>query len=64
VTAEQIASMALAGPGDPLIAPVMAALDAGDFSDPCGRGRNRLGGRPRHRHPFGALGDEHSSRPR
>src|SRR5712671_4892204 len=34
VTAEQIASMALAGPGDPLIAPVMAALDAGDFSDP------------------------------
>jgi valyl-tRNA synthetase len=26
--------MALAGPGDPLIAPVMAALDAGDFSDP------------------------------
>ena len=34
VTDEQIASMALAGPGDPLIAPVMAALDAGDFSDP------------------------------
>src|SRR6266581_3474870 len=34
VTEEQIASMALAGPGDPLIAPVMAALDAGDFSDP------------------------------
>jgi valyl-tRNA synthetase len=34
VTAEQIASMALAGPGEPLIAPVMAALDAGDFSDP------------------------------
>jgi valyl-tRNA synthetase len=34
VTAEQIAAMALAGPGDPLIAPVMAALDAGDFSDP------------------------------
>jgi valyl-tRNA synthetase len=33
VTEEQIASMALAGPGDPLIAPVMAALDAGDFSD-------------------------------
>src|SRR2546429_4484269 len=26
--------MALAAPGDPLIAPVMAALDAGDFSDP------------------------------
>ena len=34
VTAEQIASMALAGPSDPLIAPVMVALDAGDFSDP------------------------------
>ena len=34
VTAEQIASMALAGPSDPLIPPVMAALDAGDFSDP------------------------------
>ena len=34
MTAEQIAAMALAGPGDPLIAPVMAALDAGDFSDP------------------------------
>jgi valyl-tRNA synthetase len=34
VTAEQIAAMALAGPGDPLIAPVMAALDAGDFTDP------------------------------
>jgi valyl-tRNA synthetase len=34
VTEEQIAAMALAGPGDPLIAPVMAALDAGDFSDP------------------------------
>ena len=34
VTPEQIAAMALAGPGDPLIAPVMAALDAGDFSDP------------------------------
>jgi valyl-tRNA synthetase len=34
VTAEQIAAMALAGPGDTLIAPVMAALDAGDFSDP------------------------------
>ena len=34
VTAEQIAAMALTGPGDPLIAPVMAALDAGDFSDP------------------------------
>src|SRR5206468_1847705 len=31
---EQIAAMALAGPGDPLIAPVMAGLDAGDFSDP------------------------------
>jgi valyl-tRNA synthetase len=26
--------MALAAPGDPLIAPVMAALDADDFSDP------------------------------
>ncbi|WKA25585.1 valine--tRNA ligase [Bradyrhizobium roseum] len=34
VTAEQIAAMALAGPGEPLIAPVMAALDADDFSDP------------------------------
>jgi valyl-tRNA synthetase len=34
VTAEQIAAMALAGPGDTLIAPVIAALDAGDFSDP------------------------------
>jgi valyl-tRNA synthetase len=34
LTAEQIAAMALAGPGEPLIAPVMAALDAGDFSDP------------------------------
>jgi valyl-tRNA synthetase len=34
LTAEQIAAMALASPGDPLIAPVMAALDAGDFSDP------------------------------
>ncbi len=34
LTAEQIATMALAGPGEPLIAPVMAALDAGDFSDP------------------------------
>ena len=34
VTAEQIAAMAMAGPGDPLIAPVMAALDASDFSDP------------------------------
>jgi len=34
VTPEQIAAMALAGPGDPLSAPVMAALDAGDFSDP------------------------------
>jgi valyl-tRNA synthetase len=33
VTVEQIATMALAGPGDPLIAPVMAALDAGDFTD-------------------------------
>jgi len=34
VTVEQIAAIALAGPGDPLIVPVMAALDAGDFSDP------------------------------
>ncbi len=34
LTAEQIAAMALAGPGEPLIAPVMAALDADDFSDP------------------------------
>ena len=34
VTEEQIAAMALAGPGEPLIAPVIAALDAGDFSDP------------------------------
>jgi valyl-tRNA synthetase len=34
VTAEQIASMAMAGPGDTLIAPAMAALDADDFSDP------------------------------
>ena len=34
VTAEQIAAMAMAGPGDPLIAPVMAALDVSDFSDP------------------------------
>ena len=25
------------------------------------RGRNRLGGRSRHRHPFGALGNEHSA---
>jgi valyl-tRNA synthetase len=34
VTAEQIAAMAMAGPGDPLIAPAMAALDDRDFSDP------------------------------
>jgi valyl-tRNA synthetase len=34
VSVEQIASMALAGPGDPLIAPAMAALDPRDFSDP------------------------------
>jgi valyl-tRNA synthetase len=34
VTAEQIATMALAGPGEPLVAPVLAALDADDFSDP------------------------------
>jgi valyl-tRNA synthetase len=34
VTAEQIAAMATAGPGDPLIAPAMAALDDRDFSDP------------------------------
>ncbi len=34
LTEEQIAAMALAGPGEPLVAPVMAALDAGDFSDP------------------------------
>src|SRR5689334_17900538 len=34
ITAEEIASMALAGPGDPLIAPAMAALDDRDFSDP------------------------------
>src|SRR3954466_7905269 len=30
----ELSMLALAGPGDPLIAPVMAALDAGDFSDP------------------------------
>ena len=34
LTEEQIAAMALAGPGEPLVAPIMAALDAGDFSDP------------------------------
>ncbi|MEH2527751.1 MULTISPECIES: valine--tRNA ligase [unclassified Bradyrhizobium] len=34
VTAEQIAAMAMAGPGDPLIAPATAALYAEDFSDP------------------------------
>ncbi len=34
LTEEQIAAMALAGPGDTLIAPVIAALDADDFSDP------------------------------
>jgi valyl-tRNA synthetase len=34
VTAEQLASMAIAGPNDPLIPPVIAALDADDFSDP------------------------------
>ena len=34
VTDEQIASMALAGPGEPLIAPAIAALEADDFSDP------------------------------
>ena len=34
VTAEQIAMMALAGPGEPLVAPVFAALDTDDFSDP------------------------------
>src|SRR5438105_5957227 len=33
-TAEQLASMAMAGPNDPLIPPVIIALDAGDFSDP------------------------------
>jgi valyl-tRNA synthetase len=33
-TAEQLASMAMAGPNDPLIPPVILALDAGDFSDP------------------------------
>jgi valyl-tRNA synthetase len=35
-TAEQLASIAMAGPNDPLIAPVPVALDAdaGDFSDP------------------------------
>ncbi len=34
LTAEQIAAMSLAGPGEPLILPVIDALDAGDFSDP------------------------------
>ena len=34
VTAEQIASMAMAGPNDPLSPPVIAALAADDFSDP------------------------------
>ena len=34
VTTEQIATMALAGPGDPLIAPVMVALEVEGFSDP------------------------------
>jgi valyl-tRNA synthetase len=34
VTEEQIAAMALAGPGEPLIVPVIAALEASDFSDP------------------------------
>jgi valyl-tRNA synthetase len=38
VTAEQIATMALAGPGEPLVAPVLAALDADDFSDPAAEG--------------------------
>jgi valyl-tRNA synthetase len=33
-TADQLASMAMAGPNDALIPPIMAALDAGDFSDP------------------------------
>jgi valyl-tRNA synthetase len=34
VTTEQMATMALAGPGDPLIAPVMVALEVEGFSDP------------------------------
>jgi valyl-tRNA synthetase len=33
-TAEQLASIAMAGPDSTLIPPVIAALDAGDFSDP------------------------------
>jgi valyl-tRNA synthetase len=33
-TAEQLAAIALAGPNDPMIPPVIVALDAGDFSDP------------------------------
>jgi valyl-tRNA synthetase len=34
LTKEQIAAMAMAGPGEPPAVPVMAALDANDFSDP------------------------------
>src|SRR4051794_2472122 len=34
LTAEQLASVATAGPSDALIPPVIRALDAGDFSDP------------------------------
>ncbi|MGY3615173.1 valine--tRNA ligase [Bradyrhizobium sp. USDA 10063] len=34
LTAEQLATISLAGPTEPIIPPVVAALDADDFSDP------------------------------
>ncbi len=47
--------------GEPDRAGHVLALDADDFSDPRSGSRDRLGGRPRHRDPFGARGNEHSA---
>ena len=61
LTAEQLASMALAGPNDPLIAAGHGRARCRRFQRSRRRSRDRLGGRSRHRDPLGARGNEHSA---
>ena len=61
MTAEQLAVMSTTGPNDPLMPAGTVCARCSRFQRPRRRDRDRLGGRPRHRHSLGAGGNEHSA---
>ena len=61
LTPEQLALMSTTSPNDPLMPPVLLALRCRRFQRSCRRGRDRLGGRSRHRDTLGARRNEHSA---